>query len=90
MIHTFQKTMKTEDSVFNTFLKWILVEQQLYSGTINSYIEGAEEEEDCLLSSVSKKIEIKRLRYFYPNVVFCICHTKVDQMSVKVIIFHQM
>ena len=33
MIHAIQKTMKTEDSVFNTFLLYVLIEQQLYSGT---------------------------------------------------------
>ena len=33
--YIFQSTMKTEDSVFITFLKFILVVQQLYSGRIN-------------------------------------------------------
>ena len=47
MILAFQKTMKREDSVFNTLLKCVLVEQQLYSGRIRS-IEGTEEEEDGL------------------------------------------
>ena len=35
MVHALQKTMKTEDSVFNPFLNCVLVEQQLYSGRTN-------------------------------------------------------
>ena len=31
MIHAFQKTLKTEGSAFNTFLQYVLIEQQVYS-----------------------------------------------------------